>query len=120
VAEKAAAAEPEALEPMAEGEARCGLDMLQPPSQEDSGEPRSSPREAPSKGMCKRGPEAPLSPPRDSPPEGKRRPQRGPQETPRVGVLALQESASTVLKCASGATPGFLGEDPSWCIEGEP
>ena len=70
VAEKAAAAEPEALEPRAEGEARRGLDMPLPPSQEDSGEPRSPLREAPTKGMRNRGLEAPLSPPRESPYEG--------------------------------------------------
>ena len=43
VAETAAAAEPEALEPREEGEARRGLDMPLSPSQEDSGEPRSPP-----------------------------------------------------------------------------
>ena len=46
VAKKATAAEPEALEPRAEGEVWHGLDMPLPPSQEDSGEPRPPPREA--------------------------------------------------------------------------
>jgi hypothetical protein len=40
MAEKATAAEPEALEPRAEGKAWHGLDMPLPPSQKDSGEPR--------------------------------------------------------------------------------
>jgi hypothetical protein len=60
MAEKAAAAEPEALEPRAEGEARRGLDMSLPLSQEDSGKPESLPREAPTEGMRKRELEAPL------------------------------------------------------------
>jgi hypothetical protein len=58
----------------------CGLDMPLPPSQEDLGDPRLLPREAPTKGMGKRRLEAPLLPLRDSPSEGERGPQWTPQE----------------------------------------
>ena len=71
MAEKAAAAEPEALEPRAEGKAWHGLNMPLPLSQEDSGEPKSPLQEALTKGMRRRGLEGPLSLPvlRDSPSE---------------------------------------------------
>jgi hypothetical protein len=51
-----------------------GLDMPLPPSQEDLGDPRLPLREALTKGMGKRGLEAPLLPLRDSPSEGGRGP----------------------------------------------
>jgi hypothetical protein len=81
MAEKAATTEPEALEPRAEGEACHGLDMPLPLLQEDSGEPRSPLREAPTKGMHKRGPETLLLPLQDSQLEGEHGPQQAPRET---------------------------------------
>ena len=64
VAEKAATAEPEALEPRAEGAAWRGLETpsLLPP-REGSGMLGTPPREAPNKGMRRRGLEAPPPPP---------------------------------------------------------
>jgi len=112
VAKKAAAAKPEALEPWAESEAWCGLEMLPPLPRKGSGEPGSPPREAPAVGMRRHD-----QPPRGSPSEGERRPQQAPQETPQAGVLAAQEGAPTVLK---DATPGHFEERPSWDIEVEP
>jgi hypothetical protein len=116
VAEKAAAAEPEALGPRAEGEARHGLETppLSPP-REGSGEPGLPPREVPTKGMHKRGLEAPPPPPRESPSEGKRGPKRAPQETPRAGVLAEQEGAPFVLR---DPAPGFPREGPLGVLNG--
>jgi hypothetical protein len=117
VAKNAATAEPEALEPRAEGEAWRRLEKPPlPPSQKDPGVLGTPPREALNKGMRRRGLEAP-PPPRESPSEGERGPQQAPRETPRAGVLALQESVSAVLK---GSTPGHFEESPPWDIEGEP
>ena len=82
MAEKAAAAEPEALEPREEGKVRHGLDMPLLPLQEDSGKPQSPPQDALTKGMGKCRLEAPLLPPQDSLSEGKRGPQWTPQEMP--------------------------------------
>jgi len=92
VAKNAATAEPEALEPRAEGEAWLRLEKPPlPPSQKDPGVLGTPPREALNKGMRRCGLEAP-PPPRESPSEGERGPQQTPRETPRAGVLALQES----------------------------
>ena len=60
VAKNAATAEPEALEPRAEGEAWRGPETPPlPPSQKDPGVLGTPPREAPDKGMRRRGLEAP-------------------------------------------------------------
>src|SRR6266851_1311835 len=83
MAKKAATAEPEALEPRAEGEVWRGLKMLPLPlSQEDSGKSRMPLREAPTEGMCWCRLEAPLRPPQGSPSKGKCGPKRAPRETP--------------------------------------
>jgi hypothetical protein len=82
VAKNAATAEPEALEPRAEGEAWRRLEKPPlPPSQKDPGVLGTPPREALNKGMRRRGLEAP-PPPRESPSEGERGPQQAPRETP--------------------------------------
>jgi hypothetical protein len=82
VAKKAATAEPEALEPRAEGVAWRGHETPPPPPGEGLGEPGSPPREVPSMGTCRRGPEAPPSPPREDLPARERRPKRALQRTP--------------------------------------
>ena len=56
------------------------------PLQEDLGDPRLLPREALTKGMGKRRLEAPLLPLQDSLSEGKRGPQRTPQEKGQTRV----------------------------------
>jgi hypothetical protein len=118
VAEKAATAEPEALEPRAEGTARRGLKTppLLPP-REGLGVLGTPPREAPTKGMRRCGLEAPPPPPRESPSEGKRKPKQAPRETPLTGILAVQEGTPTVLR---NPAPGHFEESPPWDIEGEP
>ena len=117
VAKKAATAEPEAVEPRAEGEVWCRLDMLLLLSRGASGAVGMQPRDAPTEGMHRHGLKAPLRPLREGAPGGERGPNQAPQETLQAGVLALQESASAVLK---GTTPGFPEEDPPRGIEGEP
>ncbi len=77
MAEKAATTEPEALEPRAEGEAWHGLETpLLPLSQEDSGESRTLPREAPTEGICRCRLEALLLLLREGPSKGKCKPKR--------------------------------------------
>src|SRR5216684_2143206 len=91
--------------------------LLLLPSQKDFSKPGMPLREAPIKGMRRHGLEAlpPLL--RESLSKGKRRPQWVPQDTPRAGTLALQESKSAVLM---GTTSRFPEKDPPGEIEGEP
>ncbi len=84
-AEGATTPKPEVLEPWAESKAWHRLEMLPLPPQKSLGEPGSLPREAPLVGMCRH-----VQPLQESLSEGKRGPQWAPQETPRVGMLALQ------------------------------
>jgi len=82
---EATTARPEALEPREKRAEWSELQLpppLPPPPRVGPGKPGSPPREAPSMGTCRRGLEAPPSPPREGVSARERRPKRAPQRTP--------------------------------------
>ena len=109
VAEKAATAEPEVLEPRAESAEQSGLEMLLLP-QKGLGKPGLLPQEAPTVGTCRH--DQPL---REGTSKGECRPKLVPQETLQAGILAPQKSVLTILK---GMTPGFPEKEPFGTLNG--